>query len=524
MTKPTVCILTSGTGSRLENYTKKKNKALLSLNKKSILSRIFKNFPSNSNFILSIGYKGDQVRDFVKIHHPELNVKFVKIKNYNGSGSGPGLSLFKCKKFLQKPFFFVSCDTIWKKKIFNINKYNWMGSFSSSKINTKNYCNLISKKNTIFKIIDKKKIISNKSTSIFVGLAFIKDYKFFWEGLKPKILKEPQVSLGFNNILKKKNIKKIDIDWEDTGTKKNYEDLILKYEKYNFNKDNQQLFISSERVTKFFSEKKTISNLYKKAISKKNIFPKNIKIKNHFISYDYVDGVTLYNHYNIKTFKLLLKFLENNLWNDKTNKTKDYSKICKNFYLNKTKKRIKIFKSKHPFLDKSGYIYKGSKILKINDIFKEIDWKHIFNGVPNFIHGDLQFDNILLKKNNFTLIDWRPNFGKNLLIGDRYYDLAKLLGGLVINYDLIKKNEFKFKINKNKINLIIPHRDKTNELISFFENYLRNKGFDINKVRIITGLIFLNMAPLHHDPFDKLLFVYGKYFLQKTLNLKNNEN
>ena len=36
---PTVCILTSGVGSRLEEYTKETNKALLTVDNKSALSR-----------------------------------------------------------------------------------------------------------------------------------------------------------------------------------------------------------------------------------------------------------------------------------------------------------------------------------------------------------------------------------------------------------------------------------------------------------------------------------------------------
>ena len=56
-------------------------------------------------------------------------------------------------------------------------------------------------------------------------------------------------------------------------------------------------------------------------------------------------------------------------------------------------------------------------------------------------------------------------------------------------------------------------------MINFFENYLLSKKIDLKKVRIITGLIFLNMSPLHHHPFDKLLFLYGKYYLQKHLRL-----
>ena len=150
-----------------------------------------------------------------------------------------------------------------------------------------------------------------------------------------------------------------------------------------------------------------------------------------------------------------------------------------------------------------------------------IKWPEIFNGLPKFIHGDLQFDNILIKKKNFfKLIDWRPSFGNNNTIGDQYYDYAKLLGGLEINYDLVKQNMIKYKLNKQILSLSIPKRRNSNNLINYYREYLIKKKIDFTKVRIITGLIFLNMSPLHHHPFDKLLYLYGKYYLQKHLNLK----
>ena len=58
MTIATVCILT-GTGS-IANYTKNKNKSLLSL-KESILSKIFKNFHKNKIYHFN---KSQQVLKF----------------------------------------------------------------------------------------------------------------------------------------------------------------------------------------------------------------------------------------------------------------------------------------------------------------------------------------------------------------------------------------------------------------------------------------------------------------------------
>ena len=169
-------------------------------------------------------------------------------------------------------------------------------------------------------------------------------------------------------------------------------------------------------------------------------------------------------------------------------------------------------------LENSNILYRGLKIKGLKEILNKIDWKYLCNGLPQFIHGDLQFDNILMnKKKEFKLIDWRQSFGKSVRIGDQYYDFAKLLGGLEINYDLIKKNRFDYELNKENVKLKIPKRKNTQNLIICLEKFLNKRKFDIKKVRILTGLIFLNMSPLHHKPFDKLLFIYGKYYLQKNL-------
>ena len=525
MEPATVCILTSGTGSRLENYTKNRNKSLLSIKKKSILTRILNNFPRNSKFIISIGYKSQQVKDFIKIHHPDLDIKFVKITNFTGKNSGPALSLFKCKNYLQKPFFFVSCDTIWSKKIYNYQSFNWMGSYQSNELKNINYCNLITKGNEIVKIIDKKKIKDKTNLNIFVGLAFIKDYKAFWKGFDFTKKNEPQVSMGFQNILNNGRIlNKLDIDWEDAGTKKNYENLVIKYEKYNFNKIDQQIYISNERVTKFFEDKNIVKNLYKKSKAKKKIFPQNIKIKNNFISYDFINGKTFYQIYNLKDFKSLIYYLEKNLWNNRLKKSKNFKNNCKEFYYKKTYERINLFLLKNNSLDRKKIIYKNTKLLKVKKILKNVNWELLYNGLPKFIHGDLQFDNIIkTSKDNFKLIDWRPSFGNSTIVGDIYYDFAKLLGGLLMNYDLIKENKFSLKSNKRKIILNIPNRPNTKKLINYFENYLLEKKFNLTKVKMIVGIIFLNMSPLHHHPFDKLLFLYGKYYLQKNLKLNEND-
>ena len=215
----------------------------------------------------------------------------------------------------------------------------------------------------------------------------------------------------------------------------------------------------------------------------------------------------------------MIKFLDNKLWNKEILIKKNFTKDCKNFYFTKTQQRLKLIFEKYPKLEDKNYIINNFKVENISKIMKKIPWQTILLGKPAYIHGDLQFDNIIYSfKNQFTLIDWRHEFGKNNLFGDLYYDYAKLLSGLEINYDLIKKNKFSINIKNQNIFLKSKKRQKSNILIKLLLKNAHEKNLNENKIRIITGLIFLNMSPLHHYPFDKFLFYFGKYYLQKYLN------
>ena len=43
-----------------------------------------------------------------------------------------------------------------------------------------------------------------------------------------------------------------------------------------------------------------------------------------------------------------------------------------------------------------------------------------------------------------------------------------------------------------------------------FYDFLNLNNYDVKKVKILTALIFLNIAPLHHFPYCKMLFYLGK--------------
>ena len=522
----TVCILTAGVGSRMEEYTKSFNKALLPINKKASISLILEKFPKNTKFVIATGYKKKQVKEFLKTNHPKNKFNFININNYEGKGSGPGLSLLKCKKYLNKPFFFVSCDTLWNKNQRFIQNENWMGIPIKKIYEKKNYCNLLCKNKRVLSIYDK--IDTKKNTKQFIGFAFIKDHKEFWEGIKKDQTKskEPQVSAGFKNILKsKRKILEKRFDWIDIGTKEKYLKELIKHESFNFSKQSQYIYINEDRVTKYFENPQIIKNLVYKAKKNKKVYPKILKRGTNFLSYEYFDGQTYYNFYDPNKFKILLNYLNKNLWKKAYINQKDFQKKCLKFYRNKTEKRINLFKRKNKQISfVKNSVINNENVFSYNKLFKMINWKKISYGTPYHIHGDLQFDNILFNKfqKKFKLIDWRPDFLKNVVIGDIYYDFAKLLGGLILNYDFIKKNMFKISINNRKIFLRYKKRKNTDKCIKVLRNFAYYKGLSFKKIQIITGLIFLNMSPLHFKPFDIFLFQLGRLYLNNAI--KNYEN
>ena len=313
----TVCILTAGKGSRMGALGTKLNKSLHVINGRAIISLIIEKFPKNTEFVIALGFLGSQVRTYLSMAHPDLNVKFIKVKNFDGVGGGPGLSLLSCLEFLQKPFYFVSCDTLWSNKINLASEENWVGVSNVKFVETKNYCNFKIKNNKVIDIVEKQEVREDMFKA-FVGLCFIYDFSKFWNGIKTRQLEagEHQISSGLRELISKSIIKAVDIDWQDVGDENKFKTIASKYENFDFSKDDEVLYIFNGKVIKFFSDKNITSNRVSKSILNKNVFPKITFHNDQFYSYNFIKGETLYKKNSEKIFSSLLKWLLKNLWID----------------------------------------------------------------------------------------------------------------------------------------------------------------------------------------------------------------
>ena len=525
-----VCITAAGIGTRISKISSI-NKALLPVGFESILTKIINKFPKKIEIIIAVGHQKEKVIEFLKISHGNRKIKIVEVDNFDKPGSGPGYSMLKCSKYLQCPFIFVACDTLVKEKIPEPTK-NWIGI---SKVEDPESFLVVEKEKDYAKrFFDKKSKnylywngYKNSDCNCFIGLAGIKNYRTFWQSLKKnKSLNdgELQVSNGLDGLRNKKIICK-KFKWFDTGNEFNYIKTLNYYNKdYILPKPDEYFYKEKNLIIKYFKDKNKAKGRYERGLYLKNLVPKlNNKKPNNFISYNYINGKLLSNIKNISVFKKFLLFCNDNLWSEnykKFNYKPEINKLdqaCKQFYKEKTYQRVSEYIDKYKVEDEPSII-NNQKIPKTSELLKRIDWKEFCKPHPVMFHGDLQPENIIYtKKKKFYLIDWREDFGGLKVVGDLYYDLAKLHHALIVNGQIIRDNQFKVKVKNNRVNVSVKKRKHLSSYLNELESFVKQKNWSLKKLKIMSSLIYLNIAVLHHYPYSEFLYNFGKYNLFKAL-------
>ncbi len=518
------CILAAGVGNRMGPVTDNINKALLPINFKATISRIIEKFDKNIEIVIALGHKGNTVRDYLALAHGDRKFTFVEVDNYIGPGTGPGYSLLKCKEKLQCPFVLFAVDTLVIEDIPEPYE-NWFGTAPVKE--TEKYCTVKIKNNLIYELNDKIKC-DNKFA--FIGLAGIKDYDIFFNALEKNselIGGEIQVSNGFNSLIEQRLVPK-SFTWFDAGTMESYIETNKSFsggKSFDFSKGNEFLYFVEDKVIKYFANEDIVKKRYLRAKILGNLCPEIMSVMGNFYSYKKIEGKVVYDSLDKQTTKDFLYWAQSNLWKDvKLDGPKkiEFKIACEKFYRDKTMDRLDLFYKKTGIVDGENKI-NGANIPTLSEMLKCIDWDDLTNGVSSGFHGDLQFDNVIVSIDplsnlrKFKLIDWRHELGGLIEYGDRYYDLSKLYGGLTISYKLIKEGNFTFDMSGSNVyyNFIVG-----NDLIEAreeFELFVKEKGYNLSKIKLIRALIFLNMSPLHHEPFDLMLYFFGKMKLYYAL-------
>jgi choline kinase len=525
-----IVIPSAGIGNRIGPYSKFFNKALVTIGDKPAIARVIEKFGADKTFLVILGYRSEQVKEALCAIFPHIKFEFVCVELFEGSGSGLGWSLLQAKDKLQCPFIFIPNDTVIGKDQIDLDPNlmgNWLGyykkndgdgyhydSFRTVNINPKNFITSINGKGI-------------NSVNLYTGICGVNDYDIFWKTFLNDI---NHVSLGEVAGLKGlREIKAVQIeDWFDCGNLKT-----LSIAKENFanpdvnilEKEDETIWFVDNKVIKFSDKKKFIKDRIRRVthLSPK-LFPSIISHGQYHYSYERVPGSVFADKMTEASIVRFMDICNQHLWsNIKTFGSKEIE-LCYKFYKDKTKDRLQYYLTRFEETDKDIYI---------NDVFvpntfsqlENLDWKKLCETIHwSRFHGDLHGENILQNDEEFTLIDWRQNFGgESYDFGDAYYDFSKIHHGLLVNHGIVAKNEFEItETNSSEIFLTISRKSNLIEAENGLKSWLFLNGFDLDKVDTLTALIFINIAGLHDFPYAKFLFYFGRLMLaNQSINRTN---
>ncbi|CAD7946102.1 unnamed protein product [Amoebophrya sp. A25] len=241
-TPTTVYILTAGRSPALGPFCTNYNKSLLPVGGKAVLSLLIRLFPQDrwTKFVIATGFEAQKVKDYVHCAHPNIDVTFVDVPNYDGPGSGPGASLLACKNAAvatageTSPFYIVVGDLFisnvkedgmatasWSvmqpsdlfpggpgardgatvgarpsghRKRVPANSCNWVATQFVSPFGSDKYCNFaLGEKGSVLQVKNRQ-IYGSYQDASWIGLAYVQNADAFWVGLETEVARKLELA------------------------------------------------------------------------------------------------------------------------------------------------------------------------------------------------------------------------------------------------------------------------------------------------------------------------------------------
>lgn len=193
------------------------------------------------------------------------------------------------------------------------------------------------------------------------------------------------------------------------------------------------------------------------------------------------------------------------------------------FYINKTIKRLNTLESSKSedenfrrLLNNEELMINGRSYLNFNKLKVRISEKlktMYLRSDFSIMHGDFCFNNILVDTKDFSvkLIDPRGSFNNDshTIYGDLKYDIAKLAHSTCFYYDYIVSDLFRLKYSQEEgYTLNFNLRDNHELLVANTQKMIRSFGYSHDDIKLIVGLLFLSMTPLHNDSETRQIAMY----------------
>ena len=523
-----VLILSAGKiDTKLEKIFGKIPSGLIPLNGKPVIFRIIDKLLDEGikKISITVGYKKEILEKIVSEQYEnQCEMEFITTEFEKPPGNSIKTAMNFC---VEEKLLIVLGDTLIENNLSELMNKEKNFVITSQKFgDTKNWCIITKKDKKVNEVFDKKEFDKNKEHHALVGCYFFNDLNML-----KKILSEfnNDEKLEISTIIKKvKDVEVITTElaqkWHDVGHLENYfstKQFILKTRYFNslqFDDSGESIVKTSKDNLKLINE----INWYKKIPRDiLELVPKILDSdvsNNPFIKLEYVKHPTLselwlYSDFPTTFWKNIIQDLLEIIQRFKEHKEDVSEQEYHLIYFQKTVDRInelietnKIFKEifDNDFISINGKKLKNWSLIR-DKIEKKIET--IYNKDDNcLIHGDLYFSNILYdsETSKYKIIDPRGKWG-NGISGDIKYDIAKIRHSIVGGFDTITNGLYTVTYEKTdgvEINMFEP---KNYEIICEDLDTNIKKYWNLDEIKMIEGLLFISMLPLHEDNFERQL-------------------
>lgn len=502
-------VLAAGRGSRLGRIGDELPKCLVPLDGFAVLSRQLALMPPGARPIVVVGYRAEQVEEYVRLAHPDLDVTVVRDPRW---GAGPGASLLVARDVVgDDHMVFTACDTLWEPdwSLWTANA-SWLAVAPlPAGTPAARWCRVVPDRfdpRYVGTIHDKTPdVVPDALVSTAFGCVLRDDLPTFWAALEDAdtVVGEVQLSTGLRAIIDGGDPLELrHVRWLDVGDDDAYRAARAAYTGYDPLKPGQVTYVLPEvgRVIKWHADRTRTWARVERAKFIGDAVPTPldpVAANPTMVGFDYVPGTSVYRYAELHApdavVTPLLDWWTARFWATRHDLTDGPPPMCHpttlKFYRDKTFARVM---SLDPALRASAL-----------DAITRVDWDALVDGVvPGTFHGDLTYANVVVSSNDdggvtFTGIDWREDFAGIVEWGDLRYDVAKLLSGTAIHWENAARGDLR------RWPLGPSHADA-------IEAYARDRlGLDVDDLRRLAALCLINSAALHATPMDEILVARG---------------
>lgn len=496
-----IIVQAGGRGSRLRHHTWNKPKCLVSVNGKPLLYHLFDRFPDASFSIIG-DYCFDQLEKFLKINPPTIKYQLVKA---DGHGTSSGISSALNLLESTQPVALIWSDLLVegmpifadgdKPLVFTTSAFTcrWSVSIDGTLQDEPSSLRGIP---GLFYFPQAQMLPPPPSSGEFVKwfAANVLDFSIAnFSELKElgdfAAIETANDAAGFSRFFNEVKIS------ETTITKRAidpaYQNLIVKEQAW-YREANRLGF---RRIPKVLSEQPfTLERVQGQHLYQLN----DLSVREQrAVMADYIDALT-------------------SLHDKGSMETRSDEVI--DVYLKKTIDRVMSVAELIPNFDQESMTINGRKC---RNVFAQKHQGLIESLLPGLmperftpIHGDATFSNSLVDNKLRTwFIDPRGYFAKPGIMGDPWYDFAKVFYSAVGGYDSFNRRKFKLHIDNQSVEVLLEEPRYANTSREIFKDYFGN---EMARIEILHGLIWLALSGYARDDIDSVIgsFYLGLYWLE----------